>query len=246
MLLKAEVTIQGTRKMLHHRFGPEALPLEKQEKVGVAGNNPDEWRNTVWFDSKGRLYLPDKYIKACVREGAKQIKKGRSTIMNDVIGTLDVVEEKIFILDGNNGLGNLVIPHFDVEAATNDPKGTIAGLPPFWPGKHFDNAMPTDEDLPVYLDIDGVQNPNTRSRNVRYRVACHAGWVMNFSIQWDSTKVDRNNMQQAVIEAGSVAGVGNGRKIGAGRFVVTKWDITELHPVQSVIEVPANGVEQPA
>jgi len=40
----AKVSVVGTRPMLFHKFGPEALPLEKQEKVGVAGNDPSEWR----------------------------------------------------------------------------------------------------------------------------------------------------------------------------------------------------------
>jgi hypothetical protein len=43
-LLQAAITIEGTRPLLWNHFGPDTIPLEKQEKSGVAGNDPDEWR----------------------------------------------------------------------------------------------------------------------------------------------------------------------------------------------------------
>lgn len=52
-IVTAEVSIVGTRPFLFHKFGPEALPLEKQERSGVAGNNPDEWRKTFWYTKMG-------------------------------------------------------------------------------------------------------------------------------------------------------------------------------------------------
>jgi len=38
----AEVSIEGLRPLLFHVFGPEALPLEKQERTDVTGNDPEE------------------------------------------------------------------------------------------------------------------------------------------------------------------------------------------------------------
>lgn len=60
-IVTAKVSIVGTRPMLFHKFGPDALPLEKQEKVGVAGNDPSEWRKTVMVTRAGQLFLEPAY-----------------------------------------------------------------------------------------------------------------------------------------------------------------------------------------
>ncbi len=47
MQLEADVTIQGIKPLLFNYFGPEAIPLIKMERSGVAGNDPEEWTRTV-------------------------------------------------------------------------------------------------------------------------------------------------------------------------------------------------------
>lgn len=54
-LLKATIEIRGTRPLIQHRFGPDALPLEKQERTGVAGHDPQEWRKTCMVTLGGQL-----------------------------------------------------------------------------------------------------------------------------------------------------------------------------------------------
>ncbi|MCP9496904.1 MAG: hypothetical protein MSG64_21000 [Pyrinomonadaceae bacterium MAG19_C2-C3] len=81
-------------------------------------------------------------------------------------------------------------------------------------------------DDPVYLDIRSVKNPATRARNVRYRVAASAGWKARFTIMWDMTVVSRGEMEAAVRDAGMLAGIGDGRSIGFGRFGVERFDIS--------------------
>ena len=61
-LVTAAVAIRGTRPLLWHRFGNDAIPLEKKPKQGVAGNNPEEWRSTVLKTSQQQLYLEPTYI----------------------------------------------------------------------------------------------------------------------------------------------------------------------------------------
>jgi len=104
----ARVTIRGVRPILFHRFGPEALPLEKQERTGVAGNDPEEWKRTVIATKEGQLYLPPEYIFACLREAAKYTKKGRGSIQPLVAATLQVIENKVlldrWLPDGLNSL----------------------------------------------------------------------------------------------------------------------------------------------
>lgn len=95
-LLTAEVEIRGTRPLWWHAFGPDALPLEKQEKTGVAGHDPEEWRKTVLATGDGRLYLPPTYIFACIRDGAKYTKKGRGSIQATVAATLQVEDDIVY------------------------------------------------------------------------------------------------------------------------------------------------------
>lgn len=96
-VMKAKVTIRGTRPMLWHRFGPEALPLEKKERNGVAGNDPTEWERTHLATKDGQLYVEPTYVFACARDGAKYTKKGRGSLMPLVAATLQVEEDMILI-----------------------------------------------------------------------------------------------------------------------------------------------------
>lgn len=85
----------------------------------------------------------------------------------------------------------------------------------------------TDEEQPVYLDIQSVRNPATRARNVRYRVAAAPGWQATFRISWDKTVVSRDQLQAICIDAGRLAGIGDGRAVGYGRFAVTTFEISD-------------------
>jgi hypothetical protein len=83
--------------------------------------------------------------------------------------------------------------------------------------------MPTDRTAPVYLDVRSVNNPNTKGRNMRYRVAASPSWTASFEITWDSTIVSRAEMEQIATDAGKLVGIGSGRSIGLGRFEVQKF-----------------------
>lgn len=191
-LLTAEVEIRGTRPLFWHAFGPEALPLEKQERTGVAGNDPEEWKKTYLATSDGRLYLPPTYIFACVRDGARYTKKGRGSIQATVSATLQVEDELIFT--------DRVMP---------------------------DGEPPRDPTAPVFLDVRGVRNPATKSRNVRYRVAASSGWTATFHLLWNKTVVSRNELESATNDAGLLCGLGDGRSIGMGRFDVVRFDVAD-------------------
>lgn len=70
----------------------------------------------------------------------------------------------------------------------------------------------------VYIDVSGVKNPQTKGRNVRYRVACSIGWHLSFNVIWDKTEVQRAELEKVVQDAGQKCGLGDGRAIGNGRF----------------------------
>jgi len=98
-IVRAEVEIEGLRPLLQHRFGPDALPLEKAEKTGVAGNDPEEWNKTKMVNQDGQLYVGGDYIFATVLAGSKHTKKGKGSIQSNVAATLQVEEDQV-LLDG--------------------------------------------------------------------------------------------------------------------------------------------------
>ena len=79
----------------------------------------------------------------------------------------------------------------------------------------------------VYLDIRSVKNPTTHGRNIRYRVAAKAGWKINFCISWDNTLISEDLMESILTDAGNYCGIGDGRNIGMGRFMITSFNNIE-------------------
>src|SRR3981189_3708653 len=96
-MITASVNIKGTRPLLWHHFGPDALPLEKQERTGGAGHDPQEWRKTCLASKDGQLYLPPTYIFGCLRDGAKYTKKGKGSIQRSVVATLQIMSDRVLV-----------------------------------------------------------------------------------------------------------------------------------------------------
>jgi hypothetical protein len=190
-ILVATIHIKGVRPLLFHAFTPAAIPLSKQEKTGVAGNDPEEWRKTVLLTKEGQLYLEPTYIFGCLRDGAKNTKKGRGSLQPLLASCLQVVSDRV-LLD-----------------------------------RYLPDPLTTDSTQPVYLDVRSVKNPVTRGRNVRYRVAAAPGWTLNAVIMWDKTIVSRGEMEAVVIDAGRLAGLGDGRAVGFGRFSVESFEVND-------------------
>lgn len=89
---RIRVTIVGTRPLLQHAFTEESIALEKQEKEGVAGRNPDEWKKTCMVSKKGELYVEGTYFFSAIRDAARFTKAGRGTMQSTVAATLQVEE----------------------------------------------------------------------------------------------------------------------------------------------------------
>lgn len=203
-LVIAKVTIRGTRPLFWSWFGPDALPLEKQERTGVAGNDPQEWRRTTLVTSEGQLYLDGTYVFGMMREAGKRIKRNRANVSKDVSATLQVQDAVVLV---DRWFPNFPNGHvFDIGVAE----------PPL-----------RDPMLPVYLDVRGAVNPTTRARNVRYRVAASPGWTATWGMEWDKTVVGRDLMESVLIEGSKFVGIGNGRVIGMGRFEIVQFDVNE-------------------
>lgn len=83
--------------------------------------------------------------------------------------------------------------------------------------------LPRTSNEPIYLDIRGVNNPVSKGKNVRYRLGCSSGWSATFTIKWDQTIVSEAIMKSVVEDSGTLIGVGDGRALGLGKFVITDW-----------------------
>ena len=192
-ILTANVQVVGVRPLLWHAFGPDAMPLEKREKTGVAGNDPEEWKRTVLVTKEGQLYLRPTYAFGAIREASRYTKVGgKGTLQKSMSATLQVTSD-IMLVD--------------------------RWLPA--------EPLPTDPDELVYLDIQGVRNPATKGRNVRYRVAASTGWKTSFDLLWDKTLVSLIQMESVLIDAGRLVGFGDGRSIGYGRFELESFEVED-------------------
>lgn len=218
-IVRARVTIRGTRPMVQHQFGPDAIPLEKQERTGVAGNDPEEWKKTCMVAEDGRLYVPGTYVFSCLKNGAVHTKKGRGSIQGNVVATLEVEEELVYL--------NRRMPE-------GEPLRVMV-------------MTPQDPETLVYVFVTSVRNPATKGRNVRYRLTTRAGWKATFTLKWDKTLVPREQMRAVLKDAGTFGGIGDAIKIGAGRFEVAKYeeliDAEEKAATGSVDDYEGNGVE---
>jgi hypothetical protein len=78
-------------------FGPEALPLEKGERTGVAGNDPEEWKRTCMVTPDGQLYVRGTYVFGMLRDAARHTRKGKGSIQAMVAATLQIEEDRILL-----------------------------------------------------------------------------------------------------------------------------------------------------
>lgn len=203
-IIKARVQIRGTRPLLQHQWTEDSirLPGEEVEKTGTAGKDPEEWKRTCMVTEKGQLYVRGEYVTSMLVAAAVHTKKGKGTLQKDVQSTLGIEEEFILL--------NRFLPK---KAWPLEPAGKC--------------SVSRNPEDPVYIHVCGVVNPATKKRNVRYRLACSAGWIAEFKIFWDKTIINRTQMEGVLRDAAILVGLGNGRKIGMGRFEVTKFEVLD-------------------
>jgi len=190
-MLTAKIKIKGIKPLVFHKFNIEALTALSKPKSGSSGNNPDEWRNSYFHDN-GKLYIPDNYIFAALKNAAVHTKVGRGSIQKTWISAVNVLTSKAYL---NREM-------FDD-----------------WE-KISDQDVPTDSSLPVYIDVRMVANPNTKGRNVRYRVACSPGWETEFELLVDDTLISKQHIKKIVEDCGKLQGIAEMRTLGYGRFEV--------------------------
>jgi len=195
-----DVKVRGIRPLFFHAFKVEVISNLNKVKSGSAGNDPDEWKRTV-LERNGTLYIPGAYWSGCLKGGARYTKAGRGTLQKSFTS------------------GMLVL----TDVAELDRK-----LPDGWEDMSFDQ-MPSDSSQPVYLDVRGVMNPNSKGRNVRYRVACSPGWRTSFQFEFDENVVSPAQVKKIVEDSGKMVGVGDGLVLGYGRFAIEEMAINDSY-----------------
>ncbi|MFF0566010.1 hypothetical protein ACFYS2_20750 [Bacillus velezensis] len=110
---QATIKVKGSRPMIINCFTIDAIPLERRERTGVAGNDPEEWKRSYKATEKGQLYVDPNYIFGSLREGAKFTRKGNRTLQAPLSSTLQILDEKILI--------NRFIPEGDIPFSDEEP-----------------------------------------------------------------------------------------------------------------------------
>ena len=87
-----------------------------------------------------------------------------------------------------------------------------------------DKLTKLDQDE-VYIDLRSVVNPMTKGRNLRYRIAAKAGWELTTTLSWHPRLASSDQIKESAINAGLMEGIGDGRKIGFGRFEVKEFKV---------------------
>lgn len=194
-----QVEIKGIRPILFHAFQIEAISNMSKVKTGSAGNDPEEWKRTL-LEKNNQLYVPASYISGCLKEGSKYTKAGRGTVLKSFI-SCTIVTSDICLIDRH--------------------------LPDGWQQMTAEQ-FEKDSSKPVYLDIRGVMNPNSKGKNIRYRVACSPGWKTGFTFTFDDTVISQAQIKKIVEDAGKMVGIGDARVLGYGRFSVENIEITNV------------------
>lgn len=164
--------------------------------------------------------IPLEAVEKTGRAGNDPEEWKRSCMVADD-GRLYIMATQVFgcIRDGGRhttkGKSNFV----KKVAATLQVEDAIIYLNRVKPESPAHNAYTSE----VYVDVRGCVNKNTKSRNVRYRLAASSGWECETVITWDKTIVPREIMRAIVADAGRLEGIGDGRSIGCGRFEVIEW-----------------------
>lgn len=185
------VKIKGSRPILFHAFQMEAISSLTKEKTGSAGNNPEEWKKTL-LEKNNQLYVPGSYFAGCLKHGSKYTKAGRGTVQKSFMSCM-LMRSEISLIDRY--------------------------LPEGWQNKSAEEMSKNSSD-PVYLDVRAVMNPNSKGRNIRYRVACSPGWETEFSFEFDENVISTPQIKKIVEDSGKMIGIGDGRVLGYGRFNV--------------------------
>ena len=196
---KITFTAKGVTPLLMHKFNIEQLTNQNKIKEGTTGNNPNEWKTSIYHEGR-RFLIPASNLHATISNGGKYIKAGRGTLVKVIPSAIRIPIQKFFI--------NRELPD-DLE------------------NLNFDN-MTKDSSQPCYIDVRAVNNPATKGKNIRYRMALSPGWEAKIELEWNDTIVSRDQIEKTIISAGELVGILEARSLGYGRFNVEDFSVSDI------------------
>ncbi len=115
MLKKIKVRLEGDAPLLMHS-GRLADPLDqcaidlaevsskrKKTKADHERMSELEWLGGIYYDDKERPIIPAELLEACIRDGAKKVRKGK-----DATAGVIVEEDALLVYDGPKTVSKLV------------------------------------------------------------------------------------------------------------------------------------------
>jgi len=157
-----------------------ALPQGPQEKIRDSGKEFDpkeEVERALYKDKNGRIYFPARWIKGCLENAAKGVRKGRVDLRSKVIQAVSISPAFIY------------------------------------PTKLSDYVIDQQ-----YVRLMG-RNLILRSRP-RFDE-----WEIEFEINFDEELIGAEDIRKLLERGGKFIGIGDGRKIGYGRFVIKEFKV---------------------
>lgn len=131
-----------------------------------------------------------------------------------------------------NDKGEIVVPSESIMRAMETVAGEfkVEGMKK----ATYKNLLPGN----IYIEPEGIKiepqsyvidkrpvvNPVTRGRIMRYRPKFEKGWRLAFIIHVFDDRIKKEVLKHILEEAGRRVGIGDGRRIGMGRFIVTKFE----------------------
>lgn len=74
-----------------------------------------------------------------------------------------------------------------------------------------------------FADIRNAKPPGSSGQVMRCRPKFDPPWSVAFTLAFDPTQMDANELRHWTEQAGLLSGLCDGRKIGMGRFTVEEW-----------------------
>ena len=99
-IFKANVGLEGLTPMLHHACNG----LGEQVATDATTSYTEEWRKTLYQNSKGNLIVPERCLSACIRDAGKGMKIGKSSMPRLISSGVQIEEFEVEIrYPGKNG-----------------------------------------------------------------------------------------------------------------------------------------------
>lgn len=120
---KVRVKIKGIVPLLMHKYNfnnKEEKAKRKDEQYSIK----DDAQEALYFDKRIGCYAPSSWIKACLRETAKDFKQGKRTYKDTILSSVFCEQEKI-------PLGKKTYDEIDIRAVVIQRNRIVKGRPKF-------------------------------------------------------------------------------------------------------------------